>query len=310
MQRFAIAALGLMALPVFVAQPAAQPAAGRWDLTITTAKDHYPSWLEVTEANGQPQVRVQGRVSSVHPVKNLKANGGHLTFTSSEWFGKPTEVSWDVTVAGGQLTGMQKRADGVEGKIAGVPAPPLDRKAPASWTKPEPLFNGKDLSGWTPDDPKVNFWKAIGGDLVNEKAGANLWTTRKFQDFKLHLEYNCPNLGNSGVYLRGRYEVQVEYEAPGTDDEFHSMGAIYGFLKPAMVLPRQPGQWESLDATLVGRRVTIVRNGKPIIDNQEIPGITGGAVDSREAEPGPLYIQGDHTGGMKYRNITISLPGK
>jgi hypothetical protein len=59
--------------------------------------------------------------------------------------------------------------------------------------------------------------------------------------------------------------------------------------------------------TLVGRTVTVVRDGKTTIDRKEIPGITGGAIDSHEGEPGPLYIQGDHTGGMKYRNITISV---
>jgi hypothetical protein len=110
------------------------------------------------------------------------------------------------------------------------------------------------------------------------------------------------------VYLRGRYEIQVEYEPPGTDDKFHGMGSIYGFLAPAAEVPPRPGQWENYDVTLVGRNVTVVRDGVTIIDNQEIPGITGGALNSQEGEPGLLYIQGDHTGGMKYRNITISLP--
>jgi hypothetical protein len=183
----------------------------------------------------------------------------------------------------------------------------LDRPDPASWTKPESLFNGKDLTGWVPDNPKINHYKAIGGELVNEAAGANIGTTRKFEDFKLHIEYNCPNLGNSGVYLRGRDEVQVEYEKPGTNDKFHGMGSLYGFIAPSVDLPPKPGEWESYDITLVGRRVTVIRDGVKTIDNQEIPGITGGAIDSHEGEPGPIYIQGDHTGGMKYRNITISL---
>jgi hypothetical protein len=145
------------------------------------------------------------------------------------------------------------------------------------------------------------------GVLLNTQKGANLKTTRKFDDFKLHIEYNCPEDGNSGVYLRGRYEVQVEYEPLSANDEFHRMGSIYGFIAPAGRLKRQPGEWESYDITLVGRNVTVVRNGVTTIDHQEIPGITGGALDSNEAEPGPIYIQGDHTGGMKYRNITISL---
>jgi len=292
-------------LVVFAASVSAQPFTGRWDLTITTPKDTYPSWMEFKALN---DVRVVGRVASAHPATEVKVEGSHLSFTTFEWFGKQIKVTWDMTVKGGKIAGIQKREDGVSGQIAGVPAPALNRKPPAAWTSPEPLFNGKDLTGWQPDNPSTNHWKAINGELVNEAAGANIRTTRKFDDFKLHIEYNCPNLGNSGVYLRGRDEIQVEYEKPGTNDKFHGMGSIYGFIAPAVDLPPKPGQWESYDVTYVGRTVTVIRDGVKTIDNQEIPGITGGAIDSHEGEPGPLYIQGDHTGGMKYRNVTISVP--
>jgi Domain of Unknown Function (DUF1080) len=281
---------------------------GRWDLTVTTPSETYPSWLEFTDKGGAPSVRVVGKVASVHPGENVQLEGPRLTFTTSEWFGKLTKVTWDVAASADRLTGTQKREDGTVGQITGVPQPPLKRNPPASWGKPEPLFNGKDLTGWVPDNPAENHYKAIDGELVNEKAGANIRTTRTFQDFKLHVDFNCPNDGNSGVYLRGRYEVQVAYEKPGVNDRFHDLGSIYGFLAPSTDLPPRPGQWESFDVTLVGRMVTVIRNGVKTIDNQEIPGITGGALDSREADPGPLYIQGDHTGGMKYRNITISKP--
>jgi len=287
---------------------AAQPFAGRWDLTVTTPKDTYPSWMEFTQTGGQPQVRVVGRVASVHPATDVKLDGADLSFTTSEWFDGEIKVSWEFHAADGKLTGTQKRADGVEGQIAGVPAPALKRKAPAAWSKPESLFDGKDLNGWEPDDPSNNHWVAQGGELVNQAAGANVRTTRKFGDFKLHIEYNCPDDGNSGVYLRGRYEVQVEYEKVGENDKFHAMGSIYGFLAPALDLAKRPGEWETYDVTLVGRTVTVLRDGQTTIDRQEIPGITGGAIDSHEGDPGPLYIQGDHTGGMKYRNITISVP--
>lgn len=294
--------------PALSKKDAAQPFAGRWDLTITTPKGTYPSWMEFVENNGAPEVRIVGRVASVHPAKDVKLDGSRLSFNSSEWFGKPTNVGWEMSVKSGKLTGVQKREDGVEGQITGVHAPLLKRNPPAKWTDPAPLFNGKDLSGWEPDNPSENHWKADDGALVNEKAGANIRTSQKFQDFKLHIEYNCPEKGNSGIYLRGRYEIQVEYEPAGTDDKLHGMGSIYGFIAPAVEAPRKPGEWESYDVTLVGRNVTVVRNGVTTIDNREIPGITGGALDSREGEPGPIYIQGDHTGGMKYRNITISVP--
>lgn len=286
---------------------------GRWDLTIKTPQDTYPSWMEVSQNGATTDVRVVGRVASVHPATDVKLKGSRLSFKTEEWFGKQTKVAWDFRVTDGKLSGTQKRDKGVKGSIAGEPAPALDRKPPAAWGTPEPLFNGKDLSGWEPLNTEPgksteSHWKAVGGELVNQAPGANIRTTRTFQDFKLHIEYNCPKPGNSGVYLRGRYEIQVAYEAAGVEDKFHDMGSVYGFLAATAEVPPRPGEWESFDVTLVGRRVTVVRDGITIIDNQEIPGITGGALDSREGEPGPLYIQGDHTGGMKYRNITISLP--
>jgi hypothetical protein len=180
-----------------------------------------------------------------------------------------------------------------------------------NWSQPAPLFDGTDLKGWEPFTTEPgkspeNHYVAQNGELVNTAPGANIRTLRKFTDFKLHIEYNCPDDGNSGIYLRGRDEIQVAYEK--SNDAKHGMGSLYGFIAPSVDLPAKPGQWESFDITLVGRRLTVVRDGVTTINNQEVPGITGGALDSDEGAPGPIYIQGDHTGGMKYRNITISTP--
>lgn len=278
---------------------AASPFTGRWDINITSGNETYPDWMEVVEKGGAPQVRVQPRSGSVVPAKDVKLEGSHLTLAFAR------NLTWDLTVAGGKLTGTQKRGDSVA-QVVGVRAPELKRSAPAAWSSPEPLFDGKDLNGWEPDDASKNHWVADNGVLLNTEHGANLRTTRKFEDFKLHFELNCPDGGNSGFYLRGRYEIQVAYEKE--PDNFHAMGSIYGFIAPSVEMPRKPGQWESFDATLVGRTLTLVRDGTTIINHQEIPGITGGALDSNEGQPGIFYIQGDHTGGMKYRNITIAIP--
>jgi hypothetical protein len=284
------------------------PFAGRWDIVVTAGNQTYPDWMELTEKDGAPQVRVQPRTGSVHPVKVVALEGNHLTLQLSAANAKRPETTWELTAAGGKISGSEKHGSDATAQLAGVRAPELKRDAPKAWSNPEPLFNGKDLTGWVPDDASKNHWAAQEGVLVNVEKGANLQTTRKFQDFKLHVELNCPDGGNSGVYLRGRYEIQVAYEKE--PDNFHSMGAIYGMLAPSVELPRKPGEWESLDAMLVGRWLTLQRNGVTVIDHQEIAGITGGALDANEADPGPFYIQGDHTGGMKYRNITIAVPKK
>ena len=298
--------LGFACLLPALPQTGAGPFLGRWDITITNPNVSYPDWMEVVEKDGQLSARVQPRGGSVHPAAGVKVDGSHLLVTVLAATAHGPEVVWDLTGSGDSISGTQKHGD-TTAQIAGVRAPALKHNPPKSWSKPESLFNGKDLTGWEPDDPKINHWVAQDGVLLNESHGANLKTTRKFDDFKLHIEFNCPEEGNSGVYLRGRYEVQVEYEKIGTEDPFHSMGSIYGMLAPSVELPRKAGQWETFDIMLVGRNVTISRNGVKTIDNKEIPGITGGALDANEGEPGPFYIQGDHTGGMKYRNIMVSV---
>ena len=191
----------------------------------------------------------------------------------------------------------------------------MDRPEPKQWSKPEKLFNGKDLKGWvtrnTTGNPKskASEWKVENGVLTNRAQGFNLITTRKFQDFKLHIEYNIDEKANSGIYLRGRYENQVTSGPGGPGPRgLGGLAAIYGRIAPTVEIPAKPGQWRTQDVTLVGRTVTILIDGVMVIDHKQIEGITGGALDSDEDTPGPIYLQGDHTGGIRYRNITIAVP--
>lgn len=305
---FCLALIVALALVLLALSQKDLPFAGRWDLTITAPDGTYPSWLEATGDKDKPGVRVVGRAGSVHPVNDLKLVGLQMSFSTPEEYKGQTTFTWNLRVKGRRISGTQTRGDGNVGQIAGVPAPPLYRPYDGAWTGPEPIFDGSDLNGWEPDNPSANHWKAENGELINAEPGSNLHTTRKFQDFKLHIEYNCPKDGNSGVYLRGRYEVQVEYEAAGSNDQFHGIGSIYGFLAPEAAVKPRPGEWESYDVTLVGRNVTVVRDKVLIVDHKDIPGITGGAMDSHEAEPGPFCIQGNYTGALRFRNITVSVP--
>ncbi len=302
---FAASAIGLSAqgLP-----STTSPFEGRWDIVLTMPDGSTsPRWMDFVQGR-DPLIRIQPGGGSVHPAYDVDVDGPHLTLTMEKGNDKRPPTKWDLKFKNKMITGTQTTGDRVA-QIKGVKAPELRRDPPRKWTSPESLFNGKDLTGWEPTSDKAkNNWVAQDGNLVNLAHGANIKTTRKFDDFKLHIEFNCPDDGNSGIYLRGRYEVQVEYEKVDANDAFHSIGSIYGFISPQLDLPRKPGTWESFDITLVGRIVTIVRDGKKTVDAKEIPGITGGALDSNEGEPGPFYIQGDHTGGMKYRNITIQVP--
>lgn len=285
-----------------LAQKNSNPFLGRWDFNITTSTGARANWLGVSEKDGKLEVWFQPTGGNLYEVKNFKVDGAHLTLNLSG------PMTWELDANDGKLTGVQKRGDNTI-QLTGVRAPALKRSAPKAWTNPEPLFNGKDLTGWAPlGNPANSHWTVKDGLLVNQDHGANLRTTRTFDDFKVHYEVNCPDDGNSGFYLRGRYEVQIEYEPLTSNPVERRIGSIYGRIAPKPELPRTPGQWETFDVTLVGRTVTVVRNGVTTVDRQEIEGITGGALDANEGEPGPFYIQGDHTGGLKFRNITVSVP--
>lgn len=123
---------------------------------------------------------------------------------------------------------------------------------------------------------------------------------------QLHIEFRYPARGNSGVYLRGRHEVQIEDPVLGVVAS-EALGAVYGFLAPSESAGRNAGEWQTFDITLIGRQVTVVLNGREVICKRDIPGITGGALDSDEGSPGPIFLQGDH-GPIEYRNIVITLP--
>jgi hypothetical protein len=194
--------------------------------------------------------------------------------------------------------------DGKNYNWTAVRAPLLKREKQPVWGTPVKLFNGKDLQGWHATGE--NQWKAEAGNLVSPKSGANLVSDQKFTDFKLHIEFRIPKGSNSGVYLRGRYELQIT-DSKGLEPSVDQLGAVYGFIPPSEMVAKDAGEWQSYDVTLVGRMITLAVNGKTVITNQAIPGITGGALDSKEGEPGPLFIQGDH-GPVEYRNILITLP--
>jgi hypothetical protein len=303
-----IASLSLLFLNRFApAQTALSPLARRWDLTIQEQGKKLPSWLELTERDGTWTGRFVGRWGNARPLPTVTVSGNQIHFVSpAQEEGSKTDLIFDGAFNSGHLNGTANGPNGIAWKWRGEPAPLLARPELVDWAQPITLFNGRNFRGWTFDNPaKASSWVVENGCLVNKSAGSNIATDRKFKDFKLHIEVNCPTNANSGIYLRGRYEVQVEDDSLA-EPPSHHMGAVYGYLAPTPELPRRPGEWQSFDITLLGRTVTVVQNGQTIIDRQQIPGITGGAIDSKEGSPGPIYLQGDH-GGIAYRNIILTL---
>ena len=306
-----------IAMPLLAAE---NPFLGHWALTIPGGG---AGWLGVTENNGNLAASLLWGGGSVLPVENLKLEGDTLAFTRpGTTTGKSPSPETITAKADGNnlklvLTKTRpNQPSGDKSEFTGKRTPPLPPAPDLSKIKfgePIKLFNGQNLEGWRLTDPKAaSAWSVSDGVLVNnpmQEAGkprknfGNLRTEREFEDFNLTLEVNVPAGSNSGIYLRGIYEVQVA-DTFGRPLDPHNMGAIYSRIKPTMAAEKPAGEWQTLDITLVDRHATVILNGKKIIDNQPILGCTGGALWSDPMRPGPIYLQGDHS-AASFRNILL-----
>jgi len=324
--RFVLACLSaiLVARSAFAAD-AANPFVGNWALTLPNGA---AGWLGVTEDQGKLSASILWGGGSVLPVDDVKVDGNTLVVTRLHAAAKKADAAKVVTtetitatIDGDDLklttvTSRPGKPDAGKAEFTGKRTPPVGPAPDLSklqFGKPIVLFNGKDLEGWKLTDPKAeNGWSVIDGVLNNNpvqepgkphKHYGNLRTEQEFEDFNLTLETNVPPQSNSGVYLRGIYEVQI-LDSFGKPVDSHNMGAIYSRITPSEAVEKPSGEWQTLDITLVDRHATVILNGKKIIDNQPLLGCTGGALWSDQFRPGPIYLQGDHS-GANYRNMIL-----
>ncbi len=307
--------LTILALGACTLSHAAEnPFIGRFALTIPGGG---AGWLGVEEKDGKLASSVLWGGGSVVPTAGTKVEGDTLIVTRTNGR-EPNKVTETITakLAGDvlNLSVVKAKADGKEfgraeftGKrIPAIPATP--DLAKVKYGAPIALFNGKDLSGWRLTQEKAdNGWSVQDGVLLNRitpgKHHGNLRTDAEFEDFNLTLEVRTQAGSNSGVYLRGIYEIQIaESFAKALDP--HNMGALYSRITPSVAAEKAIGEWQTLDITLVDRHVNVILNGKIIIANQPVLGCTGGAMTSDESKPGPLMLQGDHT-NIDYRNLVL-----
>lgn len=278
---------------------------GRWDLTVYDIQNVYPSWFEIKERNGEFEGHFVGRFGSARPIRYIHFDGDQLYLSLPRQYERPLEdLLFIGNVKDGRIEGQTKSESGKIIRFHAERAPTLGFRGQPEWGESIELILD-DLSNWMPRYPgKKSEWQIENGMLINTKRSVDLVTRQKFMDFKLHIEFNYPKGSNSGIYLRGRYEVQIE-DNYGQEPGSLKAGGVYGFVSPQKMAIKPAGQWNSCDITLLGRKVTVILNDELIINNVEIPGITGGALDSREAEPGPLMLQGDH-GPIRFRNIFLT----
>jgi hypothetical protein len=300
-----------------VLNAADNPFVGRWALTIPGGG---AGWLGVEEKDGALSSSVLWGGGSVVPTAGTKVDGDTL-FVTREQKNKEGKVTTETITAKieGDVLKLTTAKKNAEGKEVGKPAEFAGKRIADIPAKPDlakvkfgdqiQLLNGKDLTGWRLLKEADNGWSVLDGVLQNrvvkakDKHFGNLRTDAEFEDFNLKTEVRTQEGSNSGIYLRGIYEVQI-MESFGKPLDSHHMGALYSRITPSVKAEKPIGEWQTLDITLVDRHLTVILNGKAIIDNQPVLGCTGGAMTSDEFKPGPLYLQGDHT-NVDYRNMVL-----
>jgi hypothetical protein len=290
---------------MFTNPVSAQDIIGRWDLTVDMNGKPVPSWLEVKKSGLTMLVgHFVGDHGSARPISRVNFKDGKVSFSiPPQWERSDKDMVFEGTLKGNSLNGHIISPDGKKYTFTGERAPSLTRTGEPTWGEAIEIFNGKNLDGWHADG-KSNQWVVENGMLKSPKSGSNLITNEKYTDFRLQVEFRYPAGSNSGIYLRGRYEVQIEDDY-GMEPASMLFAGVYGFLTPNEMAAKPAGEWQTYDITLRGRTITVIANGKKVICEQLIPGITGGAIDSHEGEPGPIMLQGDH-GPVEFRKIVLT----
>jgi hypothetical protein len=294
---------------------AENPFIGRFALTIPGGG---AGWLGVEEVNGGLKSSILWGGGSVVPASGTRVEGDTLIVTRESNARQPNKVTETITakLSGDvmNLTTVKTKADGKEfgkAEFTGKRIPPVPAAPDLSKVKfgaPIAIFNGRVLAGWRLVEPnRDNGWSVQDGVLMNRiapgKHHGNLRTDAEFEDFNITLEVRTQAGSNSGVYLRGIYEIQIA-ETYGKPVDPHNMGALYSRITPSVAAEKPIGEWQTLSITLVDRHVTVILNDRITIDNQPVLGCTGGAMTSDESKPGPIMLQGDHT-NIDYRNIVL-----
>jgi hypothetical protein len=278
---------------------------GRWDIIVHKTPADRAWWLEVTGA-GTPEIK--GRFEgfpggSLNDLPKPKIEDGVLRFT---WVDTRNHLDYEIHYVSGALEGqMTGGADPL--KFTGHRAPVIDEHDDGTWIKGKPItmFNGKDLTGWTGlKSGKADGWTVVDGILTSTGHADDLITKDKYWNFELHLEYNVAAHSNSGVGLRGRYEVQI-IDDFGRPPGLHGTGALYTRIVPPANYGKPAGEWQTLHIRLVGMEVTGTLNGQKLYEKGVIEGLTGIAFDPYEGEPGALELQGDH-GAVQFRNLVLT----
>lgn len=277
---------------------------GRWNLT-STGDNPGAYWLEIKEEGGKLSAKFLNRGGHPTAVETIRVEGDELIFTHGS--GNQPRAEFRGRIAGDKLSATLTRGERTITLSGGRPPawPPSNANGKHTYGAPVALFDGKTLDAFgVQNSQRPMNWSVEDGVMTNGDKANNLVSKEKFKDFKLNAEYKVGQGTNSGIYLRGRYELQVldDFGKPPFD---RGHMAVYGWHAPAVNASKPVGEWQTMEAIVVGNRVTVTHNGQRVHDNAVLEAVTGGALDNNELAPGPLMIQGDHT-KVWFRKITIT----
>ncbi|MCC7154004.1 MAG: DUF1080 domain-containing protein [Bryobacterales bacterium] len=281
---------------------------GKWNIQVDSGRGRV-WWLEVSGAGTPtPAVSFVGAPGGqVDKITDVQIQGGELKFV----FQRDKVVqTYKARLNQGKLAGTREMvSDGQTQPVlpwTGFRAPKITEKDDQGWKrgKPVALFNGKDTAGWHLLLAGRPGWQVKDGNLVNLPGASDIVSDAKFWNFVAKAEFRYGKGSNSGIALRGRYEIQI-YDNFGKPPDVHGTGALYSRIPPSVNASKAPGEWQAMEIRLVGMTVTVKLNGVTVVDHGHIEGPTAMTMDLNEDQPGPIVLQGDH-GIVEYRKLEIT----
>lgn len=285
---------------------------GRWNIQVENPRGR--AWWLVVE--GAETGKVTGEFvgvpgGQVDRLENARVVDGELEFVFERKRGEGVlRQVYRARRQGDALLGTRVEiVDGKEGAALpwrGTRGPKVTDRDDGSWRpgRPVVLFEGMDTAQWRLAVEGRPGWRMRGDLMVNDKGAADLVSKSKFWNFELRAEYRYEKGSNSGIGLRGRYEIQI-YDDYGHPPSDHGHGALYSRVAPAVNASKPPGEWQQIVIRLVGHDLTVTLNGKKIHDKVRVAGPTAMMTNPLEDQPGPIMPQGDH-GPIEFKSVVVT----
>ena len=292
---------------------------GDWSLSL---KSGTPAWLSIKRIDGKPVIKMRLHVGPEGPQTNIKEVNGRLSFTLKQNKKQKDTKTVDLGIKSGKLEGViiSTSMDGTvtETPFTGKKIPPVSSTPPDLAKVRFGLPLSISMAGTSPVGVPTKRIKSMAGESKTDSSLTRPQRPTSVPPALTQIFAPMPFTKTSGCTLSFWFKKRAtavstfaactrrkSWIGTAACRACKGSASVFGRIAPSKNAGKKGGEWQSYDLTLVDRHITVILNGEKVIDNQPVPGPTGGAVFTDPTTPGPIHLQGDHT-SVAFRNIYLA----